>query len=39
MSLLFQPLKLGARDLKNRIIIAPMCQYMAQDGLANAWHS
>ncbi|MGU3497022.1 NADH:flavin oxidoreductase/NADH oxidase [Xanthobacteraceae bacterium A53D] len=38
MPLLFEPLKLGALTLDNRIIVAPMCQYSATDGLTNDWH-
>lgn len=38
MSHLFEPLKLGALELENRIIIAPMCQYSAVDGNAQDWH-
>lgn len=42
MSLLFTPLTLpsprGGLTLPNRIVIAPMCQYAAHDGLANDWH-
>jgi len=38
MSLLFTPLSLGPLSLCNRIIIAPMCQYSAHDGLAQDWH-
>lgn len=37
--LLFSPLTIGGVTLKNRIVISPMCQYSAQDGLANDWHS
>lgn len=37
-SLLFQPYPLGALTLPNRIVIAPMCQYSAQDGCATDWH-
>ena len=29
---LFQPLIVGNIELKNRIIIAPMCQYSAENG-------
>jgi len=36
--LLFQPLKLRGVTLKNRIVISPMCQYSATEGLANDWH-
>ncbi|GAA4031603.1 NADH:flavin oxidoreductase/NADH oxidase [Actimicrobium antarcticum] len=38
MSHLFAPYALGAHPLKNRIVIAPMCQYSAIDGLATDWH-
>jgi 2,4-dienoyl-CoA reductase-like NADH-dependent reductase (Old Yellow Enzyme family) len=36
--LLFAPLKLRELTLRNRVVIAPMCQYAAQDGLPNEWH-
>ncbi len=38
MPQLFTPLKLGSLELANRIVIAPMCQYSAQDGKATDWH-
>ena len=38
MSKLFSPIKLGSLELDNRIVIAPMCQYSAQEGCATAWH-
>jgi 2,4-dienoyl-CoA reductase-like NADH-dependent reductase (Old Yellow Enzyme family) len=38
MSHLFSPISLGHLQLKNRIIIAPMCQYSADEGSATAWH-
>ena len=38
MSHLFDPLEIGALHLDNRIIIAPMCQYSAEDGSATDWH-
>ena len=39
MSQLFSPCALGPVQLKNRIAIAPMCQYSADDdGSANDWH-
>ncbi|SNS91723.1 2,4-dienoyl-CoA reductase [Noviherbaspirillum humi] len=38
MSHLFQPLPIGKLQLANRIIIAPMCQYSADDGCATDWH-
>jgi 2,4-dienoyl-CoA reductase-like NADH-dependent reductase (Old Yellow Enzyme family) len=36
--LLFQPLQLRGVTLKNRVVVAPMCQYSAIDGMANDWH-
>lgn len=38
MNNLFTPYQLKDVKLKNRIAIPPMCQYMADDGLANDWH-
>ncbi|MFH3651511.1 NADPH dehydrogenase, partial [Acinetobacter baumannii] len=38
MSLLFSPLKMRSLELKNRVVMSPMCQYSAQDGLVNNWH-
>ncbi|WP_181832685.1 NADH:flavin oxidoreductase/NADH oxidase [Bosea caraganae] len=38
-SQLFSPYKLGALELSNRIVIAPMCQYSAEDGKATDWHT
>src|SRR5215216_6717509 len=37
-SALFSPLTLAELELKNRIVISPMCQYSADDGCANDWH-
>ena len=37
-SLLFQPIELAGLTLPNRIVIAPMCQYSAEDGSATDWH-
>lgn len=39
MSQLFSPLQLGQLTLDNRIIIAPMCQYSANNGAASDWHT
>ncbi|MFO1220041.1 MAG: NADH:flavin oxidoreductase/NADH oxidase [Burkholderiaceae bacterium] len=39
MSQLFTPYALGALTLRNRIVIAPMCQYSAEDGRATDWHT
>ncbi|TDQ09667.1 NADPH dehydrogenase NamA [Pedobacter metabolipauper] len=38
MSLLFSPLRIKNIDLKNRIVVSPMCQYSADEGYANDWH-
>ena len=35
---LFSPITLGDLDIPNRIAIAPMCQYSADDGSATDWH-
>jgi 2,4-dienoyl-CoA reductase-like NADH-dependent reductase (Old Yellow Enzyme family) len=37
-STLFSPIKLAGLELANRIVVAPMCQYSADDGCANDWH-
>lgn len=36
--LLFQPLRLRELELKNRIVISPMCQHAAEAGHATPWH-
>jgi len=38
MTDLFSPYQLKDVSLRNRIAIPPMCQYMAEDGIANDWH-
>src|SRR6478609_2427223 len=38
MSALFSPIKLRELVLPNRIMVAPMCQYSAENGEANDWH-
>src|SRR5690606_24570259 len=38
MSVLFSPLRVGSLELRNRIVIAPMCTYSARDGKATDWH-
>jgi 2,4-dienoyl-CoA reductase-like NADH-dependent reductase (Old Yellow Enzyme family) len=35
---LFTPLRVGSLGLENRIVIAPMCQYSAEDGRMTDWH-
>ncbi len=36
--LLFQPISFRSVTAKNRIVVAPMCQYSAHDGLGSDWH-
>lgn len=38
MAHLFSPLRLRSLELKNRIVVSPMCEYSAVDGFANDWH-
>ncbi|MGA9163737.1 MAG: NADH:flavin oxidoreductase/NADH oxidase [Thiobacillus sp.] len=38
MSKLFSPIRLDQLVLRNRIVISPMCQYSAENGLASDWH-
>ncbi|MFN5927191.1 MAG: hypothetical protein ACK45X_03635, partial [Roseiflexaceae bacterium] len=35
---LFQPLQIGPLTVPNRIVVAPMCQYSANDGMLSDWH-
>ena len=35
---LFEPITLGALDLANRVVVAPMCQYSAVEGRMTEWH-
>ena len=35
---LFEPIAIGKQTLRNRIVIAPMCQYSAVDGQMTDWH-
>jgi 2,4-dienoyl-CoA reductase-like NADH-dependent reductase (Old Yellow Enzyme family) len=35
---LFTPLKIKSVELKNRIVVSPMCEYSSVDGFANNWH-
>ncbi|KAG8917881.1 hypothetical protein FRC02_002799, partial [Tulasnella sp. 418] len=35
---LFTPLKIRNVEFKNRIFVAPMCQYSAQNGVLTDWH-
>lgn len=38
MAHLFTPLTIRSIELKNRIVVSPMCQYSSTDGFANDWH-
>lgn len=38
MSLLFSPITIKSLELKNRVVVSPMCQYSSEDGFANDWH-
>ncbi|HEX9710779.1 MAG TPA: FAD-dependent monooxygenase, partial [Candidatus Thermoplasmatota archaeon] len=35
---MFTPFKVRGMLLKNRVVMSPMCQYMATDGFVNDWH-
>ena len=35
---LFRPVRVRNLELRNRIVIAPMCQYSAEDGHMTDWH-
>jgi len=37
MSKVFTPFRVGALELANRIIIAPMCQYLTVNGCMSDW--
>jgi 2,4-dienoyl-CoA reductase-like NADH-dependent reductase (Old Yellow Enzyme family) len=36
--LLFQPIAFRSVTARNRIVVSPMCQYSATDGLGDDWH-
>ncbi len=38
MSQLFSPLTIRTVEVRNRLWVAPMCQYSARDGMPNDWH-
>src|SRR6201995_1658422 len=38
MANLFSPIKIKGIELKNRIVVSPMCEYSSTDGFANDWH-
>lgn len=38
MAKLFEPLPIKSIQLKNRIVVSPMCEYSSVDGFSNDWH-
>lgn len=38
MTNLFSPLQIKRVNLRNRIVVSPMCQYSSVDGFATDWH-
>jgi len=38
MAHLFEPIQIRDVTFRNRIGMSPMCQYCAEDGMANDWH-
>lgn len=38
MSILFTPVNIGTVEARNRLWVAPMCQYSATDGMPTTWH-
>lgn len=38
MSALFTPFQIRSMELKNRIVVSPMQQYSAQNGIPGTWH-
>jgi anthraniloyl-CoA monooxygenase len=35
---MFTPMRLRGMELRNRIVVSPMCQYTAEDGMPGDWH-
>ncbi len=35
---MFTPFRLSGLTLENRVVVSPMCQYSATDGVPNDWH-
>ena len=38
ISKLFEPINLRSLELSNRVVVAPMTQFSAPDGVAGDWH-
>ena len=37
--MIFSPIKIGRLEVSNRIVVAPMCQYSAINGIMTDWHT
>ena len=37
--MIFSPIKIGRLEVSNRIVVAPMCQYSAINGVMTDWHT
>ena len=37
--MIFSPIKIGSLEVSNRIVVAPMCQYSAINGIMTDWHT
>ncbi|MBI5850413.1 MAG: bifunctional salicylyl-CoA 5-hydroxylase/oxidoreductase [Planctomycetes bacterium] len=35
---LFGPFRVGKLELRNRVVVSPMCQYSCKDGVPDDWH-
>lgn len=35
---MFTPFKIGPLEVKNRVVVSPMCMYSADDGTVDDWH-
>ena len=35
---IFEKIKIKDTEFSNRIVVSPMCQYSAENGLMNNWH-
>ena len=36
--MLLSPVKIRSLELRNRVVISPMCQYSAEDAMLTDWH-
>ena len=35
---LFSPFEIKSKTLRNRVVLSPMCQYKAKNGIVSDWH-